>query len=144
MPHRRPGLDGSQVRLVAGPGVAQIWSSASGVPALVVATAVAPSADSSGVPFETLRDYLLAVPGLPDELAAQLRTFTADGSTLPLPVPADLVDSSSADVDGVSATVLESRDRSISAVLWVEDGVVTAVAGSLGADEVLEVARGLR
>ncbi|MEI4280409.1 hypothetical protein [Klenkia terrae] len=138
------GLDGSQVRLVAGPGVAQIWSSASGVPALVVATAVAPSADSSGVPFQTLRDYLLSLPGLPDDLAAQLRTFTADGSTLPLPVPADLVDSSSADVDGVTATVLESRDRSMAAVVWVEDGVVTAVAGSLGADEVLEVARGLR
>ena len=138
------GLDGSQVRLVAGPGVAQVWSSASGVPALVVATAVAPSADSSGVPFETLRDYLLALPGLPEDLAAQLRTFTADGSTLPLPVPADLVDSSSADVDGVEATVLESRDRSMAAVVWVQDGVVTAVAGSLGADEVLEVARGLR
>ena len=113
-------------------------------PALVVATAVAPSADSSGVSFETLQDYLLSLPGLPDDLAAQLRTFTADGATLPLPVPADLVDSSSAEVDGVPATVLESRDRSMAAVVWVEDGVVTAVAGSLGADEVLEVARGLR
>jgi hypothetical protein len=32
----------------------------------------------------------------------------------------------------------------LSAVLWVRDGVVTAVAGSLSADEVLTVARGLR
>jgi hypothetical protein len=29
-------------------------------------------------------------------------------------------------------------------VVWVEDGTVTAVAGSLSADEVLSVARGLR
>ena len=87
-----PGLDGSQVRLVAGPGVAQIWSSTAGVPALVVGRAVAPTAFSSGVPFETVRDYLLSLPGLPDDVAAQLRTFTADGSTLPLPVPADQVD----------------------------------------------------
>jgi len=138
------GLDGSRVRLVAGPGVAQVWTSASGVPALVVATAVAPSADSSGAPFTTLRDYLLSLPGLPDDLAAQLRTFTADGTTLPLPVPTDLADSSPAEVDGTPATVLESRDRSMAAVVWVQDGVVTAVAGSLGADEVLAVARGLR
>ena len=132
------GLDGSQVRLIAGPGVAQVWSSASGVPALLVARAVAPSADSTGVPFETVRDYLLPLPGLPDDLAAQLRTFTADGSTLPLPVPEDEVDTTSAEVDGVPATVLETRDRSLAAVVWVEDGVVTAVAGSLGADEVLD------
>jgi hypothetical protein len=29
-------------------------------------------------------------------------------------------------------------------VVWVDDGIVTAVAGSLSADEVLSVARGLR
>ncbi len=39
------------------------------------------------------------------------------------------------------ATVLETRDRTLAAVVWVDDGVVTAVAGSLDADEVLSVAR---
>lgn len=34
----------------------------------------------------------------------------ADGSTLPLPVPADQVTTTSAQVDGVSATVLTTRD----------------------------------
>ena len=42
------------------------------------------------------------------------------------------------------ATVLTSRDGTFAGVVWVEDGVVTAVAGSLSADEVLSVARGLR
>ncbi|GAB3350896.1 hypothetical protein [Modestobacter lapidis] len=144
LPPPPPGLDGSQVRLVAGPGVAQVWSSDTGLPALVVGRAVAPSAFSSGVPFETLRDHLLSLPGLPDEIAAQLRTFTADGSTLPLPVPADLATTSPADVDGTEATVLASRDRTMAAVVWVQDGVVTAVAGSLDTDELLSVARGLR
>ncbi len=32
----------------------------------------------------------------------------------------------------------------MAAVVWVDDGVVTVVAGSLDADEVLSVARGLR
>jgi hypothetical protein len=143
VPPAPPGLDGSQVRLVAGPGLAEIWSQGGGVPTLVVGRAVAPTAFSSGVPFTTLRDYLLSLPGLPEDLAAQLRTFTADGSTLPLPVPADQVSSSTAQVHGVPATVLTSRDRTLAAVVWVDDGVVTAVAGSLDADEVLSLARGL-
>ena len=144
LPPPPPGLDGSSVRLDAGPGVAQVWSSSAGAPALLVGRAVAPSAFSSGVPFETVRDYLLSLPGLPDNVAAQLRTFTADGATLPLPVPADEVTTSSARVDGLPATVLETRDRTLAAVVWVDDGVVTAVAGSLDVDEVLSVAREMR
>lgn len=144
LPPPPPGLDGSRVRLVVGPGVAQTWSSSAGAPALVVGRAVAPTAYSSGVPFETVRDYLLSLPGLPDDVAAQLRTFTADGATLPLPVPADEVTTSSAQVDGMPATVLQTRDRTLAAVVWVDDGVVTAVAGSLDVDEVLSIARDLR
>ena len=144
LPAPPPGLDGSSVQLVAGPGVAQVWSSSAGVPALVVGRAVAPSAFSSGVPFETVRDYLLSLPGLPDDVAAQLRTFTADGSILPLPVPANEVTTSAAQVNGTPATVLVTRDRTLAAVVWVDDGEVTAVLGSLDADEVLSTARGLR
>ncbi|MCP9487749.1 MAG: hypothetical protein MSC30_18060 [Gaiellaceae bacterium MAG52_C11] len=144
LPAPPPGLDGSRLRLVAGPGVAQIWASSSGAPALFVGRAVAPSAFSSGVPFETVRDYLLSLPGVPDDVAAKLRTFTADGSTLPLPVPADEVTTSSTQVNGVPATVLATRDRTLAAVVWVDDGVVTVVAGSLDADEVLSIAGDLR
>ena len=143
LPPAPRGLDGSQVRLTAGPGVAQVWSSSAGLPALVVGRAVAPSAVSSGVPFETVRDYLLSLPGLPEDVAAQLRTFTADGATLPLPVPADEITTSSAQVNGLSATVLATRDRTLAAVVWVDDAVVTAVAGALDADEVLSIARDL-
>jgi hypothetical protein len=139
-----PGLDGSQVRLVAGPGLAAVWSQPTGLPTMVVGRAVAPAAFSSGVPFETLRDYLLSLPGLPPDLAAQLRTFTGDGSTLPLPVPADRVDTSSTEVNGQPATVFTTRDQGMAAVVWVDDGVVSAVAGALGVDEVVTVARELR
>ena len=138
------GLDGAQVRLVAGPGVAQVWNSDAGAPALIVGRAAAPQAFSSGVPFETVRDYVLSLPGVPDDVAAQLRTFTADGSTLPLPVPADEVTTTPSTVNGAPATVLTTRDRALAAVVWVDDGTLTAVAGSLDADEVLTVARELR
>jgi hypothetical protein len=144
LPPPPAGLDGSQLRIEAGPGVAAFWSQPTGVPTLVVARVVAPKAYSSGVPFETVRDYLLSLPGLPDGLADQLRDLSADGGTLPLPVPADLVTTSTARVGGVEATVLTSRNGLFAGVVWVEDGVMTGVAGSLSADELLSVARGLR
>lgn len=144
LPPPPPGVDGSSVRLLAGPGVAQVWPSSAGVPALVVGRAVAPTAFASGVDFETLRDYLLSLPGLPDDVAAQLRTFAGDGSTLPLPVPADEVTTSATEIGGSPATLVVSRDRTLAGVVWVEDGQVTVVAGSLDDDEVLTIARGLR
>ena len=143
LPPPPPGVDGSAVRLVAGPGVAQVWSSSAGLPALVVGRAVAPTAFSSGVAFPVVRDHLLSLPGLPRDVADQLRTFAADGATLPLPFPADEVVTSTEQVDGATATVLRTRDRALSAVVWVDDGVLTVVAGSLDTDEVLDVARGL-
>jgi hypothetical protein len=144
LPSPPPGLDGSQFRLVAGPGLAMVWSEDRGLPALVMARGVAPTAYSSGVPFETARDYLLSLPGLPDDVASQLRSFAGDGTTLPLPIPADQVATSRADVGGIPATVLTSRDGTMAGVVWVDDGIVTAVAGSLSTDEVLSVARELR
>ncbi|MDQ7904090.1 hypothetical protein RB614_06080 [Phytohabitans sp. ZYX-F-186] len=144
LPPPPPGLDGSQFRLTAGPGLAAVWSQGRPVPAMLVARANAPAAYSAGVPFETARDYLLSLPILPENVAAQLRGFTADGTTLPLFMSVENMTSSAADVGGRPATVLTSRDGTLAAVVWVDAGVVTAVAGSLSADEVLSVARGLR
>ena len=109
-----------------------------------MARAVAPTAYSTGVPFATARDYLLSLPILPANVAAQLRGFSADGTTLPLFMPVEEMTSSQADVDGVPATVFATRDGVLAGVVWVRDGIVTAVAGSLGTDEVLTVARELR
>jgi hypothetical protein len=146
LPPLPAGMDGSALRLEAGPGVAAVWSQPTGMPTLVVARVVAPKVYSSGgVSFETVRDYMLSLPGMPPGLAAQLRDLSDDDDgTLPLPVPAELVTSSTADVGGRSATVLTSRDGLFAAVVWVEDGVMTGVAGTLSPDEVLSVARGLR
>ncbi|HEX8497469.1 MAG TPA: hypothetical protein VF661_09770 [Actinomycetales bacterium] len=144
LPTPPPGLDGARVRLEAGPGVAAVWSQSAGVPALLVGRAVAPTAFSSGVELEVVRDYLLSLPGLPDDVADQLRSFTGDGSTLPLPVPSDELVSTTREVDGVPATVLGTRDGALTAVVWVQDGLVGVVAGSMDGDEAVAVAEGLR
>jgi hypothetical protein len=146
LPPPPPGLDGSQFRLTAGPGFAAVWSAGRPYPGLVVARAIAPAAYSTGVPFATARDYLLSLPILPANVAAQLRSFPGDGpdgTTLPLFMAVEHMTSSPTDVGGVPATLLTSRDRTMAAVVWLEGTVVTAVAGPLGADEVLSVARGL-
>ncbi|MFY1691255.1 hypothetical protein [Plantactinospora sp. WMMB782] len=144
LPPPPPGLDGSPFRLTAGPGVAAVWGQDRGVPAMIVGRAVAPTGYSAGIPFETARDYLLSMPGLPKDVAAQLRGFVGDGTTLPLIVHADRETTFATEVGGAPATVLASRDGTLTAVFWVRDGIVNAVAGSLSADEVLSVARGLR
>lgn len=144
LPTPPPGLDGSRFKLVAGPGALQVWTANSGLPALAVGRAVAPTAYSSGVDFGAARDYVLSLPGLPADLVSQLGAFTPDGTILPLPLPADLVSSAPAEVNGVPAQLLTSSDDALTAVVWVQDGIVTAVGGSLSADEVLAVARDLR
>ncbi len=144
LPPPPPGLDGARFRLVAGPGLVETWSADSGLPGLLVARAVAPVGYSTGVPFEQARDYLLTLPGLPQDLVTQLQAFSGDGTTLPLPLPADMVSASESEVGGVPAQVLTARDGTMTAVIWVQDGIVTAVGGSLSADEALSVARGLQ
>ncbi|MFC6081293.1 hypothetical protein [Sphaerisporangium aureirubrum] len=144
LPPPPPGLDGSRFRLSAGPGLVAVWSAGRPAPAMIVARAVAPTVDSSGVPFETARDYLLSLPNLPENIASQLRGFTGTATTLPLIVATERMKTSTADVGGVPASVLASRDGTLAGVVWVDGGVITGVAGSLSADEALSVARGLR
>jgi hypothetical protein len=139
-----PELAGSQVRFAAGPGVAEVWSNRRGMPVLVVARAVAPTAFSTGASFEAIRDHLLSLADLPPRVAAQLRTFSTDGDTFPLPVLSDRFDTADAEVHGHPATVLRSHGGLFAAVVWVDDGVVTTVAGTLSADEVVGIAGGLR
>ncbi|MBB5079149.1 hypothetical protein [Nonomuraea endophytica] len=144
LPPTLPGLDGSRFRLAAGPAVAAAWSAGRPMPALIVARAVPPTAESSGVPFRTARDYLLSLGVLPENVASQLRAFSGDGTTLPLFTTIEKVTSSATDVGGVPATLLVPRDGTMAAVIWMDRGVLTVVAGSLSADEVLSVARELK
>jgi hypothetical protein len=143
LPPPPPGLEGSQFRLVAGPGIAAVWSENRPVPAMIVGRVVAPVAYSASVPFEVARDYLLSLPMLPKDIAEQLRGFAPDGTTLPLFVTAEQTTSTATDVGGVPATLLAARNGLLAAVVWVDNGIITAVAGSMSADEVLSVARGL-
>jgi hypothetical protein len=143
LPPLPAGLEGAVLRLELGPAVVQTWSQQSGAPTLIVAQVVAPSASSNGIPLSTLRDALLSLPGLPGNVASELRTAMGDGTTLPIPVPTDQYTTTSAEVSGTPATVLTSNDQTVAGVVWLDGGIVTIVAGPLDAQEVLSVADGL-
>jgi len=146
LPPMPAGLDGSQLQLLAGPGMVLIWTPRSGPPTLMVAKLTAPSVVSQGAPLPVVRDYLLSLPGIPADLAAQLRMMTGDGTTLPIPVPANLATASQVTLTGATAataTVVETKDHAAVAAIWATHGVVEAVAGPLSREEVLAVAHDL-
>jgi hypothetical protein len=136
-------LDGAQLRLQAGPAVVRVWQQSSGIPSLVVAEIGAPTAQTSGVSLDVLRAALLSLPGMPPELAAQLRAVTSDGTTLPIPIPQDQFTSSQTTVAGAPATLIESKDGTLTGVIWVSDGLVRLVGGPLSESEVVSVANEL-
>jgi hypothetical protein len=143
LPALPPELDGAQLRLQAGPAVVRVWQQTAGIPSLVVAEIGAPTAETSGASLNVLRDALLSLPGMPPELAAQLRAVTSDGTTLPIPIPQDLFTSSSTTVAGAAATLIQSKDGTLTGVIWVSDGVVRVVGGPLSESEVMSVANQL-
>ena len=111
---------------------------------LVVARAVAPTGYSSGIPFATARDYLLSLPGMPDDVAAQLRASRATPPPSRCRCPPTSPSRRPWTSTGCRPRCSTPRDTTMAGVVWVDEGVVTAVVGSLSADEVLDVARGLQ
>jgi hypothetical protein len=144
LPPMPASLDGTRLRVEGGPGVAVVWQRSSGPPTLVVARVKAPTGQTQGASLAVLRDYLLSMPGISPGLALQLRGVSLDGTTLPIPIPSSMATSSQVDVAGVQATLVETKDRTVAGVFWVERGEFNLVSGSLSRDEVLGVARGLR
>lgn len=139
------GVDGTVLTLNAGPGVVETWTGGSvEIPKLTVVRMTAPSLSSQGASLVTLRDYLLEQPGLPSSVADQIRAIPADGSTLPIPVPAEYATSRSTTVNGETATLVTLRDGSAAGVVWIANGQLNAVFGTLSPEDAEAVARGLR
>ncbi len=108
---------------------------------LVVGQMASPTLDLGTIDAETLRETLLALPGLPPDLVAQIRNVRDWRNTLIIPVPAG-AKTSQKTVDGVPALLIESSEGA--AVLWQKDGNLHVVAGQATADEVMATATALR
>jgi hypothetical protein len=135
------GLDGAT--LVANlPAAALLeYVAADGSPRLVVGQSRELTARVEGAAtLETVREFLLDLPGLPPQTVRQLRAIGDWRDTLPLPVPADRIDWRATTIHGVQGLVLGDRSGLGSAVIWQRDGRIYGVAGVLRQAHVLRVA----
>ena len=138
-------IDGSTLVVNAGPALIEVWGFAGGsgmnVPTLVIAQTRVPTVDSNGATTAQLEDYLLSQPGVPPELAAQVRAIRDPSTTLPIPIPKGLATTESVQVNGMPATLIKAVLGA--GVVWVKNGVIYAVGGQLTPDQVLAIATSL-
>ena len=139
------GINGSTLVVNAGPALIEVWGFAGGsgmnVPTLVIAQTRVPTVDSNGATTAQLEDYLLSQPGVPPELAAQVRAIKDPSTTLPIPIPAGLATTESTQINGTPATLIKAVLGA--GVVWVKNGVIYAVGGQLTPDQVLAIATSL-
>jgi len=153
IPKMPAGMDGSSLTLTMGPALLVVYgdlpkgdSSQGGqftLPQLIVAESNAPSVSSTGVTVKQLEDYLLAQPGISPQLAADIRAIGDPTTTLPIPVPVQFATSSKVTVQGVQGVALGDNTGVGAAVIWIKNGHVFFVGGSLKQSEALTVANGL-
>jgi hypothetical protein len=138
-------LDGSSVTLVAGPAVLAVYTSAGGtdLPALAVATMPRPTALSSGASTGQIEAFLLRQPGVPPQLAEEVRLLGDLKTTLPVPVPSG-ASVRSIRVGGSPGVLLADSSNALAGVVWEDaSGMLHLVAGLLDPQDVLNVAKQL-
>ncbi len=133
--------------VISTPPVAMLrYAAGDGKPAVMVGqTSDVQVAVEGAVTLDEVRDYLLSVPGLPAEVAAQLRAIQNWENTLPIPVPADKIAWRETTIHGGQGLVLTDNTGLGSAALWrLRDGRIYGVAGPLKDGELQRVVDALR
>jgi hypothetical protein len=111
------------------------------MPRLVIAETRTPTVTSTGASATQLQDYLLSQPGVPADVAVQLRAIRDPSSTLPIPVPSGLATSRQVRVQGVQGVLVDAGFAV--GVIWQKGGIIYAVGGQLTPDQVLQIAASL-
>jgi hypothetical protein len=153
LPSLPAGADGAQLTVTVGPAVAEIFGnlkagsgsdvSQANLPQLIVAESSAPVATSTQVTVKQMEDYLLAQPGLSPALAAAIKGIGDPSTTLPIPIPIEYATSTTVTVQGVQGVALGDNTGVGSGVIWVKDGVVYVVAGTIKQSDAIDIANHL-
>jgi hypothetical protein len=154
LPRLPAGMDGAQLTVTVGPAVGEIFGnlkqpsgsdiSQMTLPQLVVGSSSAPVATSTQVTVKQMEDTLLAQPGISDQLRAAIKAIGDPSTTLPIPVPVQYATSTTVTIQGVKGVALGDNTGVGSAVIWVKNGVVYAVAGSIKQSDAINIANNLR
>lgn len=141
LPPMPANINGSTLTLSTGNAVAAIYGNLNrGVPDLVIGQMVAPRVSSTGITAQQLEDYLVSLPGVSPQLASALRGIADPTSTLPIPIPVNLAQADRVTVQGVQGMAVGDATGVGSAVIWVKQGIVYAVAGALPESQVEQIA----
>jgi hypothetical protein len=136
------GLSGSSLVVSLGPAVAVSYSGATTIDdigPLAILTVAQPIVTSTGATTNQIENFLLSQPGVPADLAAEIRLLGNLQTTLPIPTPPG-ASSESTEIDGSPAVVLVDNSNTVSGAIWEDhNGVVHAVAGLLDKEDVLSV-----
>jgi hypothetical protein len=136
------GVGGSSVTLVAGPAVLTQYAAAggTGVPTLGVVTMRRPTAVSTGATLTQIEAFLLNQPGIPAQLAEEVRLLGDLRTTLPVPVPPGAA-VHSVRVAGWPGVLVADGSNAAAGVVWEDGGGnLHLVAGILDSHDVLNVA----
>ena len=139
-------INGSKLIVNAGPALVEAWglsakSTQAEMPTLVIAQTRVPTVDSTGATAAELEDYLLSQPGVPPDIAAQIKAIKDPSTTLPIPIPKGLATTESVQINGVQGLLIKAVIGA--GVVWQKNGVIYAVGGLLTPDQVLAIATSL-
>ncbi len=110
---------------------------------VTIVQAPAPRVYSTGATVREIEQYLLAQPGVPANLAAQIRAIGNPTTTLPIPIPVDRAIAHSVVVQGVTGLSVGDNTGVGSAVIWQRNGIVYGVMAPLAERETLAIANSL-
>lgn len=121
-----------------------VYPGSDDAPRLVVGEAESLNVRTDGdVTLAEMREFLLDLPGLPEETVQQLRGISDWRTTLPVFVPAGEVDWDSTTVNGVEALSFSDRSGVVSALVWQRDGRIYGVGGPVSGSQARAVAETL-
>jgi len=135
-------LRGSSVTFAAGPAVLVQYGSTGqdAGPTLAVIAMRRPTARSTGASMSQIEAFLLGQPGIPRELAEEIRLLGDLRTTLPVPVPAG-ASARSVQIGGWPGVLLADSSNAAAGVVWEDGrGMLHVVAGILDSQDVLNVA----
>jgi hypothetical protein len=154
LPALPAGIDGAQLTVTVGPALAEIYGNmnqagssdvtqAAGLPQLIVGETSAPVATSSQVTVVQFENYLLSQPGISAELKAAIKAIGDPSTTLPIPIPVQFATSSTVTIQGVQGLALGDNTGVGAGVIWIKNGVVYGVVGTIKRDDAVNVANQL-
>ena len=148
-------MDGAQLTVTVGPAVAEIYGNLPkpgsadatqvDLPQLVVAASSAPvaSTPTTGLTVKAIEQYLVTLPGVSTQLRDAINAVSDPSTTLLIPVPVQYTTSSKVTVQNVDGVALGDDTGVGAGVIWVKNGIVYVVAGTIKRSDAIDIANNL-